>query len=110
MTTDAERRGPHCFATLSAKREKGGPPDSNLTSAELDDFLGELVQALEGAGLIDQVVVANPILRFLGQPGGVQGEVDVLLDGKGLVEADQRPLHHVVALAMAVEALLRGSG
>src|SRR3954469_23741411 len=74
------------------------------SSSQFDDLLREAVQLLRRAGLADQPVVAAPAEGALGDVGRVAHHVHVLLDGHALVVPHERPLDHVVALAVRVEA------
>ena len=62
------------------------------------------MQAFGDAGLADQEVVAAPAVGALGHIGRVGRQHHVFTQGHGFVKTHQRALHHVVTLAVAVQA------
>src|SRR3954462_6600269 len=72
---------------------------------DLEKDLRNLVNPLH-AGLPDQEVVADPGEASASDMLRMDRHIHVFLNGHGLVAADQRPLHQIVALAVRVEAVL----
>src|SRR5258708_34581091 len=73
------------------------------------DLLRKPVQLLRHARFSYQEIVAAPAVGALGDVGRVAHHVRVLQDRHGLVVADERPLDHIVALAVGVQALFLGT-
>src|SRR3954452_11861123 len=86
------------------------PEPSRLATAPrrsaLDDPLREAVDALEAAVRRCEEVVADPAEEAAADVRRVAADAVILVDDDRLVGAHERALDHVVALAVAVQALL----
>src|SRR5262249_39807158 len=74
-----------------------------MDASNLEDLLRGLVQACAHAVGLDEIVVADHGEDRGRLVTGMDGEIHMFLDQHGLIAAHQRPFHHVVALAVAIE-------
>src|SRR5262245_38435104 len=78
-----------------------------MDASNLEDLLRDLVQARAHAVGLDEIIVADHGKDRVRLVTRMDGEIHVFLDQHGLIAADQRPFHEVVALAVAIEPQLR---
>src|SRR5262249_4600512 len=99
----------HCASSVLVA--SGNEPMLNtsivMDASDLEDLLRSLVQAVAWAAGLDEVIVADHGEDRRRLIARMNGKVHVFLDRHGLVTADQRPLHEIVSLAVAIEPQLR---
>src|SRR6185436_12391704 len=99
--TTTRRNGLSIHVFAGTTTEGGGRA---VPSSDLENLLLGLVQAVADPPRANQIVVADGRPHRAGIVTGMHREMHVRLDRHRLVGADHRAFHHVVALAMGVEA------
>jgi len=85
---------------VNAPRPGAGSSSRGLT--QFRDRFGEPVQAFAGAVWSDQIIVADPGQHAATDIGRMHHDIHVSFDAHWLVLPNERPLHQIVALAMAM--------